>query len=120
MTSGSGIKNDNGINEDIKAFSSDISYSQCMTRLRELVGKLEGSQVDVDALEQVVEESVKLVTTCRERLRATQSSVDTLLAGLTDSPSERQTRTLSPPDVPGVPYSRPRVNDNILTDPFAE
>ena len=58
------------------------TYTAAVTRLKALVGRLESSQVDVDELEAVVKESVELVTVCRARLRATQTSVDTLLAGL--------------------------------------
>ena len=60
------------------------TYTASVTRLKALVGKLENAQVDVDELEAVVRESVDLVTVCRARLRATQASVDSLLAGLQD------------------------------------
>ncbi len=64
------------------------TYTASVTRLKALVGKLENAQVDVDELEAVVRESVDLVTVCRARLRATQTSVDTLLAGLQDDAAE--------------------------------
>ena len=58
------------------------SYTASVTRLKDLVSKLESAEVDVDELEAVVKESVQLVTTCRARLHATQTAVDTLLVGL--------------------------------------
>jgi exodeoxyribonuclease VII small subunit len=59
-----------------------MSYSASMRRLKELVGKLEGAQVDVDELEAVVKEAVEIIGALRARLRTTQGSVDALLAGL--------------------------------------
>ncbi len=61
-----------------------MSYGASMARLKELVEKLDQAQVDVDELEAVVKESVALISGCRARLRATQGSVDALLANLDD------------------------------------
>jgi exodeoxyribonuclease VII small subunit len=58
------------------------TYAASIARLRELVDRLESAQVDVDELENLMRESVELVAVCRTRLRSTQASVDTLLAGL--------------------------------------
>jgi exodeoxyribonuclease VII small subunit len=83
------------------------TYSASIVRLKALVARLESAQVDVDELEAVVKESVDLVTLCRSRLRATQTSVDTLLAGLQD-------------DAATPPASRTAAMVDDELDPFAE
>ena len=105
------------------------TYMASVTRLKALVGRLEGAQVDVDELESVVKESVELVTVCRTRLRATQMSVDTLLAGLQDDAAAtmpQQTVAVpvvvpapKPAAVPVVPAAASvTVEDDF--DPFAD
>ena len=73
--------------------ATEIPYSAAMERLKELVGRLEEEEVDVDELAPVVKESVELITSMRARLRATQTSVESLLAGLKE---EAVVLTLSP------------------------
>jgi exodeoxyribonuclease VII small subunit len=87
------------------------SYAASIARLQKLVARLESAEIDVDELEAVVKESVSLVTSCRARLRATQSSVDTLLSGL-------QEGAASAPAAP-VTLSVAAVDEDEL-DPFAE
>ena len=87
------------------------TYAASLSRLRILVARLESDQVDVDELEAVVKESVELITACRSRLRATQSSVDTLLAGLQDGGAA----TLGPAPSPPVAEL-----EDDETDPFSE
>ena len=81
-----------------------------MERLKDLVSQLESPDVDVDALEAVVKESVELITACRARLRATQTSVDTLLAGL-----QEEARSGAPPARPVL-----LIDDLDQEDPFEE
>jgi exodeoxyribonuclease VII small subunit len=107
------------------------TYSASVTRLKALVGRLESAQVDVDELESVVKESVELVTVCRARLRATQTSVDALLTGLQDDAAATVPR---PGTAAGVPVTGDacadapaqsaavmlRVSTDDDFDPFAE
>jgi len=104
------------------------NYTASVARLKSLVERLESAQVDVDELESVVRESVELVNVCRSRLRATQSSVDALLAGL----QEAQTPAAAEPaagetptdDSNGDARPKPRLSmarfDSDEDDPFAE
>jgi len=106
------------------------TYTASVARLRTLVAKLESAQVDVDELEAVVRESVELVTACRSRLRATQNSVDTLLAGLQDdaaapqqpisvpAPPAASTATTQPPLRIVPAHAASATSDDF--DPFAE
>jgi exodeoxyribonuclease VII small subunit len=100
------------------------SYSQCLDRLRFLVGQLEDAQVDVDGLASVVQESVELIATCRERLRSAQSAVDTLLSGLTEQQPAPPAAIPAPAAPPTRRRSAPAVAklDDFadLSDPFAE
>lgn len=58
------------------------SYSVAMGRLKAIVEQIEGAEVEVDALEKVVQEAVLLINQCKARLTATQLSVDEALNGL--------------------------------------
>jgi exodeoxyribonuclease VII small subunit len=71
------------------------TYSASIARLRELVDRLESAQVDVDELENLMRESVELVTVCRSRLRSTQFSVDTLLSGLHEDGKHAQSASVA-------------------------
>ena len=105
------------------------SYTASVARLKALVGRLESAEVDVDELEAVVRESVQLVTTCRTRLRATQSGVDTLLVGLQEetapSPPRAQHEPAATP-TPSKPAAAAPPTVDLLAalvadeDPFAE
>ncbi len=107
------------------------TYTASVTRLKALVAKLESAQVDVDELESVVRESVELVALCRSRLRATQTSVDTLLAGLQDDAESSPIQTAAPPLTvgasPTAAHSVAQIKPAAVTvkssedyDPFAD
>lgn len=90
-----------------------LTYAASIARLRTLVTKLESAQVDVDELESVVKESVELITSCRTRLYATQSSVDSLLANL------REEATNAPAPTASAATSNDANRDDTDSDPFA-
>jgi exodeoxyribonuclease VII small subunit len=85
------------------------TYAASISRLKVLVAQLESAEVDVDELETVVKESVELITVCRTRLRATQTSVDTLLAGLREEVP-----------VAARPVTDLAADDEDETDPFLD
>ena len=93
------------------------TYTASVTRLKALVGRLESAQVDVDKLELVVKESVELATACRARLRSTQESVDTLLAGLQDASTPPQPAVVVPDATVSTP-STPPVTTSTMDDDF--
>lgn len=116
-----------GANSHVSRKQTD-TYTASVTRLKALVGRLESAQVDVDELESVVKESVELVTLCRARLRATQASVDTLLAGLQDegapTVSRHSAASAAASTAPDVPINTATVSLRVSTeddfDPFAD
>ena len=77
---------------------SPQTYAASIVRLKILVAQLESGEVDVDGMEAVVRESVELITSCRTRLRATQTSVDTLLDGLREEAPSASVLAISEPD----------------------
>src|SRR5436305_1550823 len=63
-----------------------ITYAAALAELKEIVARIEASQVDVDELEVVVKRAAVLVNLCRVKLHGTQSAVELALEGLKEQP----------------------------------
>lgn len=90
----------------------EMTYSQAMARLEEIVKRLELGEVSVDELAASVKEGVRLVEWCRRKLRSAEEGVEAALKGLDSAPSS--------PAVGGEPAAEPAVpsDGDDEYDPF--
>lgn len=63
---------------------STITFTEAMSRLREIVSLIEENNPDVDELISLAEEAVELIRFCKEKLTATNEKVTAMLKTLTD------------------------------------
>ena len=57
-------------------------YAEAMAELEDILGALEGDQLDVDVLAERVRRASKLIKTCRARISRAQSDVDRIVSDL--------------------------------------
>ena len=62
----------------------DLTYSQALDELEQILAELESSAVDVDLLTERVARGATLVAFCRRRLRAVREDVETVVDDLLD------------------------------------
>ena len=60
----------------------DPKYGELSTELDEILSGIEEGEVDIDDLSQKVERATELIKSCREKLNATQISVQKVVATL--------------------------------------
>ncbi len=68
---------DSGTDRDGTAFGG---YAESMVELEAILASLESDDVDIDALASQVERASQLIVHCEGRLRATELSLQTILA----------------------------------------
>lgn len=66
----------------------DLSYSEALDELDDILAELESSAVDVDLLAERVARGAVLVRYCRQRLRVVRSDVDDVVDDLLDEAAE--------------------------------
>lgn len=71
--------------------SRQISYSQALSELEKIIGRIESEETDVDVLAEKVKRASYLIKLCRDKLRSTENEVGKALAELEDSTSEGKT-----------------------------
>lgn len=71
-----------------KKKSSDPKYGELQTELDEILAGIEEGEVDIDDLSQKVERATELIKSCREKLNATQISVQKVVATLEEDEEE--------------------------------
>lgn len=54
---------------------ADLSYSQAVSRLEEILERIERGEVDIDELSAMVEEAAELVSLCRKKLTEAEMQV---------------------------------------------
>ena len=59
----------------------NITYSEAMTRLEEIMGKVQGGRVDIDQLAGLLKEAQELVKFCREKLYKVDEEIKALTQG---------------------------------------
>lgn len=57
--------------EEIK----EITYKEAISRLEEIVKKMEQEEPDVDELSNMVDDALLLLKNCREKLRSTEDNI---------------------------------------------
>jgi exodeoxyribonuclease VII small subunit len=60
----------------------EIGYADAMAELEEILGELEGDQLDVDVLADRVRRASELIKVCRTRISRAQSDVDRIVTDL--------------------------------------
>ncbi|MEJ2683611.1 MAG: exodeoxyribonuclease VII small subunit [Candidatus Sulfobium sp.] len=71
--------------------SKQISYSQALSELEKIIGRIESEETDVDVLAEKVKRAAFLIKLCREKLRSTEEEVGKALSGLEESSPEEKT-----------------------------
>ena len=62
--------------------ADEIGYADAMAELEEILGELEGDQLDVDVLADRVRRASELIKICRTRISRAQSDVDRIVTDL--------------------------------------
>lgn len=71
----------------------ELSYSEALDELDDILAELESSAVDVDLLAERVARGVVLVRYCRQRLRVVRSDVEAVVDDLLDEAAEAGSST---------------------------
>ena len=56
----------------------NITYSEAMTRLEEIMGKVQGGRVDIDQLAGLLKEAQELVKFCRDKIYKVDKEIKSL------------------------------------------
>lgn len=64
-----------------------LAYQDAVKELETILKRIEGEGVDLDALARDVERAAVLITLCRDRIRATEAQVRTVVAELEEASS---------------------------------
>ncbi|MEZ3520242.1 MAG: exodeoxyribonuclease VII small subunit [Muribaculaceae bacterium] len=60
----------------------ELSYSQALAELEQIVATLRGNNCDIDRLTALTRRASELLLECRRRLTATEGELEQILAGL--------------------------------------
>jgi exodeoxyribonuclease VII small subunit len=66
--------------------NKELTYSQALAELEEIVTRIESEKVDVDALAEQVKRSAVLIRFCREKLKSTEEDVKKVLSEMEAKP----------------------------------
>ncbi len=58
-----------------------MTYSEAMTRLEEIMGKIQGGKIDIDELAGLLKEAQELVKFCREKIYKVDEEIKSLTEG---------------------------------------
>ena len=80
---------------------TELSYSQAVERLDQILERIERGEVDIDELSALVEEAAELVTLCRKKLTQAEMQVKKITERL-----EREAEEVPPPEEGGeeIPF----------------
>ena len=59
----------------------NITYSEAMSRLEEIMGKVQGGRVDIDQLAGLLKEAQELVKFCRDKIYKVDEEIKSLTEG---------------------------------------
>jgi exodeoxyribonuclease VII small subunit len=68
--------------------TKELTYSQAITELEQIIECIESEEVDVDVLADKVKRAAFLVRFCREKLRSTEEDVKNVLAEMDSKPAQ--------------------------------
>ena len=58
-----------------------MTYSEAMTRLEEIMGKIQGGKIDIDELAGLLKEAQELVKFCRDKIYKVDEEIKSLTEG---------------------------------------
>ena len=70
--------------------SKQLTYSQALTELEEIVSAIESEEINVDVLAEKVKRATYLIKFCKGRLRNTEEEVRKALSGIEETAGEDQ------------------------------
>lgn len=56
----------------------NMTYAEAMTRLEEIMGKIQGGKIDIDELAGLLKEAQELVKFCREKIYKVDEEIKSL------------------------------------------
>lgn len=56
-----------------------LSYSESIVRIEEIVSQIENGQADIDDLSSLVKEATELIVACKSKLKQTESELNDTL-----------------------------------------
>ena len=62
------------------AKNKELTYSQALAELEDIISRIESEQVDVDALAEKVKRASVLIRFCKEKLKSTEEEVRSVLS----------------------------------------
>lgn len=62
------------------AKNKELTYSQALAELEDIINRIESEEVDVDALAEKVKRASVLIRFCREKLKSTEEEVKSVLS----------------------------------------
>lgn len=60
----------------------ELTYSAALDELRKILVRIEGQDVDIDQIAEDVKRSSELIKFCKEKLRKTETEVESILKGM--------------------------------------
>jgi len=69
------------------ARNKEITYSQALAELEDIISRIESEEVDVDALSEKVKRAAMLIRFCREKLKSTEEDVKKVLSEMDSKPA---------------------------------
>ncbi|GEM_PF-3066751 len=73
---------------------TDIGYREAMDKIESIVAELDNDQMDIDILGEKVEEAVKLIAICKNKLRTTEEKVGLILKDMNIDDDEKADENL--------------------------
>lgn len=65
----------------MKEISKNLSYTEAITELEEIVGEMEDASISVDELSAKVKRAAQLLQFCKNKLTSTEEEVNEVLKG---------------------------------------
>ena len=63
---------------------AEVKYSKALSKLEEIIEKIENEQIDVDELSSKVKEAVQLIKSCKEKIEKAEIEVKKVVEGLAE------------------------------------
>lgn len=73
--------------------SKQLTYSQALTELEEIINEIESEEINIDVLAERVKRASYLIKFCKGRLRNTEEEVKKVLSEIEEIPEADQDRS---------------------------
>lgn len=75
--------------------SRQLTYSQALTELEDIVARIESEEIDIDILAEKVKRAAYLIQFCRGKLRDTEEEVKKSLSGIKEASEPDEADSIS-------------------------